>query len=60
MKQQQGLEFYKKAYDKRPKNPKYKEHFEMVRLEMDYERALSEASKHSDKSPRADQMQDES
>jgi hypothetical protein len=59
MKQQHDLEFYKKAYDKRPKKSKYREHFEMVRLEMDYERALKEVSKHSDKFVQDDQMQDE-
>lgn len=59
MKQQQDLEFYKKAYDKRPKKSKYKEHFEMVKLEMDYERSIEQVSKHLGKSPQDDHTHDE-
>jgi hypothetical protein len=50
MKQQQDVEFYKKVYDKRPKKSKYKEHFEMVKLEMEYERAIEQVSRHPGKS----------
>lgn len=59
MKQQQELEFYKKVYDKRPKKSKYKEHFEMVKLEMDYERSIEQVSKHSGKSAQDAHMHDE-
>lgn len=57
MEQQQELEFYKKAYDKRPKKSKYKEHFEMVRLEMDYERSIEQFSKQNCKSVPASHKQ---
>lgn len=59
MKQQQSLDFYKKAYDKRPKKFKYKEHFELFKLEMEYERAMKQVSRPSDKFLQDDHTLDE-